>query len=574
MLGGAIYEGVAIIELQRLLSTDGFMPHGMCYMWRPAILAVHVGADSLIALAYFTIPFTLMHFVRKRAELHFTWIFLSFAIFIVACGISHVMEIWTIWFPIYWLSGSVKIVTAESAELGFWDYDVASQTVQWDDQMFKLYGRPQKQGAQTFELWTSSLHPDDRDRTERTLLNVIASGEKFDSEFRIVQPGGETRHIKASAAVIRDANGAGIFMRGVNFDITEQRRGSEAQQQMAALVQSTTDAIITKDLQGIIRTWNPAAEELLGYSAEEIIGHAVTRLIPSDRIAEEADIFNRVKGGQRTMPFETVRLRKDGTSVEVSVTISPISGDAGQIVGASKIMRDITPARLASEALRALNSEQELRVKMRTSELKERESFLQEIHHRVKNNLQIISSLINRQARGLKDESIRAALHDCQSRVLAMAQIHEMLYQSADYARVPFAKYVRDLVARVLYASGSSNGTVGLHFEMEDLSLRLEHAIPCALIVNELVANSIKHGFPDGAQGTIRVDFGPGPEASVILSIGDDGIGISSELDLEKPGSMGVHLVRTLVKQLEGRLEIIRAPGSYFRITFPLESCA
>ena len=343
---------------------------------------------------------------------------------------------------------------------------------------------------------------------------------------------------------------------------------------MAALVQSTTDAIITKDLQGIIRTWNPAAKELLGYSAEEIIGHAVTRLIPSDRMAEEAEIFNRVKVGQRTIPFETIRLRKDGTSVEVSVTISPISGDAGQIVGASKIMRDITPARLASEALRALNSEQELRVKMRTSELKERESFLQEIHHRVKNILKIISSLINRQARGLKDESIRAALHDCQSRVLAMAQIHEMLYQSADYARVPFAKYVRDLAARVLYASGNSNGTVGLHFEMEDLSLRLEHAMPCALIVHELVANSIKHVFPDGAQGTIRVDFGLGPASSVILSIGDDGIGISSELDLEKPGSMGVHSVRTLVKQLAGRLEIIRAPGSYFRITFPLEACA
>ena len=255
-------------------------------MWRPAILAVHVGADSFIALAYFTIPFTLMHFVRKRAELHFIWIFLSFAIFIVACGISHGMEIWTIWFPIYWLSGSVKIVTAlasvmtailliklvptalrfptpsallaanedlareivvrkgaeqrvievnaslearvtdrtqqlaaanqallqinarfaiaaESAGLGFWDYDVASQTVRWDDQMFKLYGRPQKQGAQNFELWTSSLHPDDRDRTERTLLNVIASGEKFDSEFRIVQPGGGrgTRHPPRSFAM-------------------------------------------------------------------------------------------------------------------------------------------------------------------------------------------------------------------------------------------------------------------------------------------------------------------------------------------------------------------------------------
>ena len=136
-----------------------------------------------------------------------------------------------------------------------------------------------------------------------------------------------------------------------------------------------------------------------------------------------------VKRGQRTVPFETVRLTKDGTSVEVSVTVSPIFGDAGQIVGASKIVRDITPARLSAAALLALNVELELLVKSRTVELKERESLLQEIHHRVKNNLQIISSLINRQVRGLKDESSRAALQDCQSRVMAMAQIHEMLYQ-------------------------------------------------------------------------------------------------------------------------------------------------
>src|ERR1700683_4307165 len=99
-------------DLAGPFSTDGFMPHGMCYLWRPEILAVHVGSDSLIALAYFTIPFTLVYFSRKRAELRFTWIFLSFAIFIVACGASHVMEIWTIWFPMYWLSGGIKVITA------------------------------------------------------------------------------------------------------------------------------------------------------------------------------------------------------------------------------------------------------------------------------------------------------------------------------------------------------------------------------------------------------------------------------------------------------------------------------
>ncbi len=637
------------------MTTDEFMPHGMCYLWRPSILALHVGADSLIAVAYFSIPFTLVYFVRKRTDLHFSWIFLSFAIFIVACGASHVMEIVTIWIPAYWLSGGIKFVTAlasvmtafllvksvpaalrlpspsamqaandelgrevlerkhaeqdvlrinarlearveertaelaaandrlsqinarfaiaaGAAELGFWDLDVLAHTLTWDDQTFKIYGRDRKPGAQPFELWTSSLHPEDRAVTEHALLDAVARCDRFVGEFRIIRPDGETRHIMMSAAIIRYADYRGILMHGVNFDITDQRRGSEAQQQMAALVRSTSDAIITKDLHGTIRSWNPAAEDLLGYAAREVIGQPVTCLIPVDHEAEEAGIMARVKRGQRTPPFETVRLRKDGTLVEVSVTISPIVGDAGQIIGASKIMRDITPARLAAEALHAVNAALALLVQKRTAELKEREYLLQEIHHRVKNNLQVISSLISMQIRGLADASSRAALSEFRSRVMTMAQIHEMLYQSADYAQVPFAKYAKDLATRILRASGSASGNIHLHFSMEELSLPVEQAIPCGLILNELVANSLKHAFPNAAQGTIRVELRLALDRSVHMSVSDDGVGISPALNLTTLSSLGVQLVMSLVEQLEGRLEIVRLPGSTFRITFPLDS--
>jgi two-component sensor histidine kinase len=175
------------------------------------------------------------------------------------------------------------------------------------------------------------------------------------------------------------------------------------------------------------------------------------------------------------------------------------------------------------------------------------------------------------QIRGLDDESSRAALRDCQSRVMTMAQIHEMLYQSADYARVPFAKYARDLTTRVLRASATSPGNVTLQFELEEVSLPVEQAIPCGLILNELIANSLKHAFPNAAHGTIRVEFRLVPDRSVLLSVGDDGIGIAPALNLENISSLGVQLVLALVEQLEGQVEIIRSPGSTFRITFPLE---
>jgi PAS domain S-box-containing protein len=643
-----------MMDVERLFTTDGFMPHGMCYMWRPAILAVHVGADSLIALAYFTIPFTLLYFVRKRVELRFGWIFSSFAIFIVACGISHVMEIWTIWYPMYWLSGAVKVITAlasvmtailliklvpialrlpspsalqaanddlarqvserqraenrvlalnavletrvaertselaaanqalteingrcaiaaQAAELGFWDFDVAAQTLHWDDQTFKLYGRHRDQGAQPYELWTSSLHPEDRAHAERTFRDALDSGDNLAAEFRIILPNGETRHIRRSAAVVRDASGVGMFMHGVSVDVTMRRR-ADAQFRLA--LEAAPTGMLMVNEAGTIVLLNAQIEALFGYPRDELMGQELEMLVPERyrthhpdlRRAFAADPGTRAMGAGR----ELYGLRKDGTEVPIEIGLNPLQTSEGLFVLSS--IADISERKRTEGMLRALNSELEVRITTRTLELRERESLLQEIHHRVKNNLQVISSLINMQIRGLGDESGRAALRDCKSRVMTMAQIHEMLYQSADYARVPFAKYAKDLVTRIVSASGTSPGNVSLQFELDELSLPVAKAIPCGLILNELVANSLKHAFPNAAKGTIRVELRLAPAESVVLSVGDDGIGIAPELDLEKMASLGVQLVMTLVEQLEGSLEIVRRPGSTFRITFPRES--
>jgi two-component sensor histidine kinase len=228
------------------------------------------------------------------------------------------------------------------------------------------------------------------------------------------------------------------------------------------------------------------------------------------------------------------------------------------------------------EQLRALNADLEQRVTTRTAELsatlREREVLLQEIHHRVKNNLQVISSLINMQVRQLEDKSSRDALEECQTRVQAIALIHEKLYQSKDYSRVPFSAYAKSLAANVFAATGTSPVSVLLQLDMEDVSLGVDKAIPCGLILNELITNALKHAFPPPAHGTVCVGLRMDGERNVVFSVSDDGIGMPHELEQKDSPSLGLSLVHTLVEQLEGSMDVVRDGGTAFRITFPMSA--
>jgi two-component sensor histidine kinase len=224
--------------------------------------------------------------------------------------------------------------------------------------------------------------------------------------------------------------------------------------------------------------------------------------------------------------------------------------------------------------LRTLNVDLERRVTERTAQLsatlREREVLLQEIHHRVKNNLQVISSLINMQVRQLVDPSSRDALEECQTRVQAIALIHEKLYQSKDYSRVPFSEYAKSLASNIFTTTGISPTAVSLQLAMDDVSLGVDKAIPCGLILNELITNALKHAFPPSARGTVRVELHADGDRRVTFAVGDDGVGMPQDFDLKDSSSLGLSLVYTLVEQLEGEIEILRDSGTKFCVTFPM----
>jgi two-component sensor histidine kinase/CHASE1-domain containing sensor protein len=223
--------------------------------------------------------------------------------------------------------------------------------------------------------------------------------------------------------------------------------------------------------------------------------------------------------------------------------------------------------------LTALNADLEDRVAARTKQLSaslgEREVLLQEVHHRVKNNLQVISSLINMQLRTVEAGPARAALQEYQSRVEAIALIHEQLYRSKDYARVPFSEYARTLVANVFDAAADP-GRVRPDVDIEDVAVPVDKAIPCGLLLNELLTNALKHAFPGDGRGTVTVRLSRAGDELVLL-VADDGVGLPAGFDLKVSESLGMELVTTLVEQLGATLDVSNAPGARFEIRFTLE---
>jgi len=227
-----------------------------------------------------------------------------------------------------------------------------------------------------------------------------------------------------------------------------------------------------------------------------------------------------------------------------------------------------------TESLQKAHEELERRIEERTraeeqvrASLAEKEVLLKEIHHRVKNNLQVISSLLNLQSDTVQDEESLEVLRESQNRIRSMAFVHENLYQSEDLARIDFGRYIRNL-SSYLFSSYSVNPSlIRLRLDVADVYLGVDTVIPCGLIVNELISNSLKHAFPEGREGEIHVDLRM-EDGQVVLVVGDDGVGLPEGLNLQRTETLGLQLVDTLIGQLEGSIELDNSKGTTFRIVF------
>ena len=402
-----------------------------------------------------------------------------------------------------------------------------------------------------------SSHPADLPLALERWRAAIQTGGVFESEVRLRGHDGELRWFLVRAWPLRDAHGAVIRWFGTHTDVhalkeaeravRESREDLDHAQAVAHIGSWRLDVrrneLLWSDeswrIFGVPRGTPLTYETFLGTVHPDDRGYVDARWTAALR-GEPYDIEHRIVAGDR------VSWVRERAELEVD--------DEGRLRGGFGTTQDITERKQAEERLRAA--------------LREKEVLLKEIHHRVKNNLQIIASMLNLQLGGLTDPAVREPLLESQNRVRTLALIHEQLYGSRDLTRIPARTYLAELVHAVHQSFASPAGRVRLELDLEDVELEVDTAIPVALISNELLSNAFKHAFPDGREGRLEVSLRRVGNGRLELCVADDGVGLPPDLDFRTTATLGMQLVMALTTQLQGRIELHREGGARFLLEF------
>lgn len=359
--------------------------------------------------------------------------------------------------------------------------------------------------------------------------------------------------VREFAHAVRDDDGKIIAYEGTVEDISEQRIARqkliESERRFRTLVSAIDDVIFTldkgKNVTGVYGNWL----EIYGIEEETIL-HKNIKDVFDKQAAEthESKISQALQG--KTVLYEWNFKSVYGEYVIYNM-LSPLYDADDQIYGIVSVGRDITEMNCTEGRLR--------------DTLSEKEVLLKEVHHRVKNNLQIISSLLKLQKDKITDNTVADLLLPAINRVSTMALVHEKLYQSEDFSKINFSQYVSRL-ANVLVRSYGIQENISLNIDIENISFAMDKAIPCGLIINELLSNSLKHAFPNGRKGSIHIRLERLNKDEYVLNVGDDGIGLADNFDIEDTDSLGLRLVSILTEQLKGELTIKNKKGAEFCI--------
>ena len=391
------------------------------------------------------------------------------------------------------------------------------------------------------------LHPEDRPAAAAAIAG-LARGDRvacLESRFRCAC--GSYKWLAWSTTPF-PAEGLAYT---VAHDLTRRKLDEEARGQAEArcvsALESTTDAFFAVDREWRLVRMNQQAERLWMRHREDILGRNLWEVFPAavggpfHRLYEHVMRTRAPAHLEEFYPYGSCNLW-----FEVHAYATP--------EGLAVYFRDVTARRHADEKI--------------TRTLQEKEVLLREVHHRVKNNLQVICSMLRLQERNLHDDTLLQVLKECRERVLAMAMLHDQLHRAKDFSKIDLGEYIRNLAASLFCSYGVNSADIDLRLDIEDIPVAVDTAIPCGLLVNELVSNSLRHAFPEGSKGCVSLGLHALAGGSVELTIADDGRGFPESAQDTQTRSLGLWLVDLLADQIGAAVERSRSAGTHYRLVF------
>ncbi|MBL8131279.1 MAG: PAS domain S-box protein [Anaerolineae bacterium] len=338
----------------------------------------------------------------------------------------------------------------------------------------------------------------------------------------------------------------------VKIRTTELERTKE---RVEVILNNSPDAILLLGADGSIDLCNRAFFEMFRYDSVEILGKPLNSLVDPAFSARLSELILLSSQQGHSKWFQFVARRKDESTFDAGAAIAAIR-DNGETTALVCSLRDVSEQVAAEAQIR--------------SSLREKEVLLREIHHRVKNNMQVISSLLALQAGYTSDDQATQMFRESQNRIRSMALVHELLYQSQDLAQIDFVSYVRELTRHLIHSYLSDASRVELQIIAATLLLDIDMAVPCGLIVNELVSNSLKHAFPHNRRGKIQIYLDRDEDGLYTVIVRDDGVGLPDGLNVHRTETLGLQLVTSLASQINATIGLQRHYGTTFEIRFAI----
>lgn len=396
------------------------------------------------------------------------------------------------------------------------------------------------------------IHPADRAATE-VQLQGMAGGAYFENRFRCAD--GSYKWLAWSSASFP----AERLIYAVARDISYRRQSGQAlresEQRFRAIFEQSPNGIALVGLDYRLIKVNHAMCHMLGYTEEELAALTLSAILhPQDRTSALEVVRGLFAVGLAPYRNEKRCCTKSGETIWVTFAASVVRNSLGKPLYALVLVENITERKQSEKQI--------------VSALREKEVLLREIHHRVKNNLQVVSSLLNLQARSIKDKSALEMLEVSQHRVRSMAIVHDLLHRSADLSKIDFGEYVKSLAASLFCSYGIDSAKVELKVDVEAVRLSIDTAIPCGLIVHELVANALKHAFPEGRDGEIYIGLHTSPDGRLALTVRDNGVGCAGDPAAWDTASLGLRLVSLLADQIGGEVKRSIREGTQLQISF------